>query len=77
MNELIINLDRIACAARVLIYAHDRMPGDDLGQEARAVAMLALRSALQTHQEAMGDPAFDAAAALEEYQRRYATKEKV
>ena len=69
--EVIICLDRIECASRVLLYVQDAMPGDDLGQEARAVALIELRAALKSLDEYRGSAPFDARAALEEIRKQH------
>jgi hypothetical protein len=64
-------LIRVECAARVLLYARDNMPGDDLGQEATALAMIELREAIaDINEDELFQCRFDAKAALEELKKR-------
>jgi hypothetical protein len=58
-------MNRIACAARGVIYARDFSPGDDLGQEALACCMLELRAAVKDL-EAHTSVNFDVAAYVAE-----------
>ena len=72
-HDEITKLDRVECAARVLIYVQDKMPGDDLVQEARALAMIELRAALDALNHYRGPEwvaSFDPLASLEELKRQ-------
>ena len=61
-NDLIIILNNVATAARILRYVRETIPGDDLGLEATARATIALNLALDRLVEFEGEPAFDLAA---------------
>jgi len=69
LQEILSLQLRLETAARVLVYAQDFKPGDDLGASATAVAWLALRAAIKDLNDAKFE--FDAPAALEELRKIY------
>lgn len=74
-TELIVRMDRIVCAARVMRWVRENMPGDDLGQQASALTTMELNAALLALDEAFPDGiAFDALAALKELADRDGVK---
>lgn len=77
LQEILSLQLRLETAARVLVYAQDFKPGDDLGASATAVAWLALRASLKALDraalKALDDAKFefDAPTALEELRKIY------
>lgn len=60
-NDYVIKLARLEAAVRVLMFAHDTMPGDDLGANAIALANIEIRKCLK---DLDTDPPFDPKAGL-------------
>lgn len=65
-TELITKMDRVVCAARVMRWVRENMPGGDLGQQASALATLEMDAALQALDDAFSTWRFDSRSVLYE-----------